>query len=128
VGLYSKNRWEWSTAQQALFTQKMASVPLYDTLGVAAVSYIVRQTGMATIFCSKVETAKLVAFKKADAASFAALTTVLQFEDATDADRAAATEAGLTLRTFSELLTVGRANPKPHNPPAPEDYGIICYT
>jgi len=128
VGLYSKNRWEWAAAQQALYTRNAASVPLYDTLGDRSVTYIIRQTAMPTIVCSKVETPKLVALKKADPASFERLTTVVQFEDADDAEREAARAGGLTLRTWRELVEVGTAHKSPHTPPAPTDLAVICYT
>ena len=83
--------------------------------------------------------AKLLAFRAAAAAAvaaggesgtagFASLQTIVQFEDASEADKAAATAAGFTLRTFKELEDAGRLNPRPHTPPAPADYAVICYT
>ena len=132
VGIFGKNRWEWSCAQLALWSQSVVSVPLYDTLGASAVAYIVAQTGMSTVFCSKVETAKLLAYRTAAAAgsdaAFASLRYIIQFEDASEAGKAAAAADGVTLRSFKELEDAGRLNPRAHKAPAPTDYAIICYT
>ena len=57
-GIFGKNRWEWTVAQHAMWCQSVCSVPLYDTLGDSAVAFIVAQTGMRTVFCSKTETVR----------------------------------------------------------------------
>ena len=108
----------------------LADVPLYDTLGVDAVSYIVGQTGITTVFAAKAEAAKLIKFKgdPASGGHMAALANVVSFEDVDDAARAAAARAGITLRSWSELLEVGTAHPLPHAPPKPDDLAYICYT
>ncbi len=38
--IYSKNRWEWTICDISCFTYGIISVPLYDTLGLAAVNHI----------------------------------------------------------------------------------------
>lgn len=53
IGLFSKNRYEWVIAEQACNSQGIVTVPLYDTLGADAVSYILGQTGMTTVFVEK---------------------------------------------------------------------------
>jgi len=70
----------------------------------------------------------LLAFKKADAPSFAALTSVVQFEDVDAASVAAAAEAGITLRSFAQLDEAGKANRKAHVLPTPDDCAVLCYT
>ena len=128
AGIFGKNRWEWSAAQHALWSQSVCSVPLYDTLGASAVAYIVQQTGMRTVFCSKVETAKLISYRASTGAQLASLATIVQFEDASEADKAVASAAGFTLRSFKELEDAGRLNPRPHKAPGANDYALICYT
>ena len=64
-GVFGKNRWEWSVAQHAMWSQSVCSVPLYDTLGASAVAFIVAQTGMRTVFCSKTETVRALAARGA---------------------------------------------------------------
>jgi long-chain acyl-CoA synthetase len=116
--------------QHALYAQGYASVPLYDTLGEQAVAFIVSQTKLTTVACSKVETAKLIAFKQSAAsqADMASLVNVVQFEDASDDQKAAAAAAGLTLRSFEEVRAAGGFNKAAPQPPAPEDLAVLCYT
>lgn len=128
IGLYSKNRWEWVIAEQACNAYSWANVPLYDTLGSDSVSYIAAQTQMAVCFAARPEAAKLVAFKKEFATEMTKLEAVVQFEDVSDAERAAAAAVGIALRSFGELAEIGRAHPAPHVPPSPSDLAFICYT
>jgi hypothetical protein len=83
---------------------------------------------MTTVFCSKVETAKLITFKKVKGEEFSKLKNIVQFEDADEAEKAAAAEAGYTLRTFKELEDAGRLNKAEHIAPKASDYAVICYT
>ena len=130
IGLYSKNRYEWVVAEHGAFTQNLVTVPLYDTLGAEAVAFIIDQTGMTTVFCSIVELPKLISFKtdSATASSMKTLTNVVVFEVPTSELRTKATDAGLTLRSFDEVIAVGKANPAKHTPPSPDDISTICYT
>jgi len=57
VGLLSSNRAEWVIAEQACNAYSFVSVPLYDTLGPDAVSYVVNQTEMTTIVVSEAKLA-----------------------------------------------------------------------
>jgi long-chain acyl-CoA synthetase len=45
VGLYSRNIPEWVIVEQATHMFSFVSVPLYDTLGDDAVSYVMKITG-----------------------------------------------------------------------------------
>lgn len=127
VGLYSKNRYEWVVCEQACNAHAITSVPLYDTLGADAVAFVVGQTGLTTVCCSKTEVPKVLQVK-ADAELGRTLAHVVQYEDVSDAERAKATAAGVSLRSLSELLAIGREHPAPHTPPRPEDVATFCYT
>jgi long-chain acyl-CoA synthetase len=127
VGLFSKNRMEWVIAEQACHAYGMVDVPLYDTLGHEAIVFIVNQTGMATVFCDVAGTAKLIAAKKGDI-DMPNFKNIVQFEDVTDAQRESASAAGLTLRSFAEVMDAGKKTPAKHLPPKPEDLAFICYT
>lgn len=60
LGFYSKNRIEWCIAEQACYAYSIVPVPLYDTLGAESVEYVVKQTELLTVLCSKLETPKLI--------------------------------------------------------------------
>ena len=128
VGLFTKNRYEWVIVEQACNAYSGVVVPLYDTLGESAVSYVLNQTGLTTVFASKEEVPKLLAAKGSHAEGLPRFQTIVQFEDATEQERKAATDAGLTLRTFAELLDNGRANPREPEPPSPDAVATFCYT
>jgi len=128
VGVFSKNRYEWVIVEQACNAYSGVVVPLYDTLGEDAVTYVLNQTGLRTVFCSSAESPKLLVAKKDHATELAAFTTIVQFEDVTDAQRTEYADAGLTLRSFTELLDNGRANPVPVEPPTVDDVATFCYT
>lgn len=44
MGIYGKNCPEWAMSAIACVKFSMVTVPLYDTLGADAVSYVVQQT------------------------------------------------------------------------------------
>jgi long-chain acyl-CoA synthetase len=128
VGIYAKNRWEWSTAQQALFSYSISSVPLYDTLGAEALAYIVQQAGLKTVFVSKLEAGKVITCKTSQPEAFSTLVNLIQFEDVSEASRKAAADVGITLRSFTEVSEAGSFNKKDHIKPRAEDIAVICYT
>lgn len=128
VGLFTKNRYEWVIVEQACNGYSGVVVPLYDTLGESAVTYVLNQTGLTTVFASQEEVPKLIASKKDHADRLTRFTTVVQFEDATEAERKSCADVGLTLRTFAELLDNGRANPIEPEPPSPDAVATFCYT
>jgi long-chain acyl-CoA synthetase len=129
VGIYSKNRFEYTLTINACYSQGMSDVPLYDTLGDEAISFIVQQTGLKTVFTGADSVRKLAALKTREAAQCARLQVVVQWEEAKrPEDVAAAAQAGLQLLSLAEVEAAGRAHPAPLAPPKPEDLAYICYT
>ena len=59
IGIYAKNRYEWFVTDWACIFYGITSVPLYDTLGVANLTYCLKQTEMTTLFVSS-DTAKVI--------------------------------------------------------------------
>jgi len=57
LGLYMKNSMEWVLAEHAIYALGGATVPLYDTLGPDTVQFILNQTGMTTLLCTRSELA-----------------------------------------------------------------------
>uniref|UniRef100_A0A673J7J2 Arachidonate--CoA ligase n=1 Tax=Sinocyclocheilus rhinocerous TaxID=307959 RepID=A0A673J7J2_9TELE len=60
IGIFSQNRPEWTISELACYTYSLISVPLYDTLGTEAISYILDKTGISTVVCDVPEKAKLL--------------------------------------------------------------------
>jgi len=132
LGIFAKNRVEWSLTQNACAAYSVADVALYDTLGEEAVLFIVQQTGLAAIATDAAGALSLLKWKAgstdAAAAALATLRAVVQFDAVTAEARAKFAAAGLQLLSLGEVEAAGTANPRAHEPPAPEDLAFLCYT
>uniref|UniRef100_A0A8C2CP52 Long-chain-fatty-acid--CoA ligase n=1 Tax=Cyprinus carpio TaxID=7962 RepID=A0A8C2CP52_CYPCA len=52
IGIFAQNRPEWTISELACYTYSLVAVPLYDTLGTEAISYIIDKGEQAhSIFC-----------------------------------------------------------------------------
>jgi long-chain acyl-CoA synthetase len=128
-GIYSKNRLEWCLCEQASNAYNLIHVPLYDTLGSDSVSFIMKQSGMATVVCSSTETEKVLSAYQKHTEDMSALKNIVQYEDlSNEANSTLAKSLGLNLISLSQVEEAGKANPKPHNPPKASDLAYICYT
>ncbi|KAG3238947.1 Long chain acyl-CoA synthetase 7, peroxisomal [Phytophthora idaei] len=125
VGIFSKNRYEWSVVEHSISCMTYTLVPLYDTLGPTAVYYIINHTEMRVVFCAKEQVKTLMACVK-DCPSIG---TVMQFEEKIDSeDVRLARVNNVSLMTLDQLMEIGRANPVEADPPLPDDLCTICYT
>ena len=66
IGIQAKNRKEWNLIHLANMYLRTTTVALYDTLGVDASKYVINQTEMITIACSKDLVHKIVDMKLED--------------------------------------------------------------
>uniref|UniRef100_A0A8B9YYY9 Arachidonate--CoA ligase n=1 Tax=Buteo japonicus TaxID=224669 RepID=A0A8B9YYY9_9AVES len=60
IGIFSQNRPEWVIIEQGCYAFSMVVVPLYDTLGTEAITYIVNKADLSLVFCDKPDKAKLL--------------------------------------------------------------------
>ncbi|CDO99032.1 unnamed protein product [Coffea canephora] len=124
VGLYFINRPEWLIVDHACSAYSFISVPLYDTLGPAAVKYIVNHASIQTIFCM-----------------LQTLDTLLRFLSEIPSVRLIVVVGGVDNRiptlpsttavevvSYSKLLSQGLSNLHPFCPPNPDDIATIMYT
>ncbi|KAF1319452.1 Long-chain-fatty-acid-coa ligase, partial [Globisporangium splendens] len=124
VGVFSKNRYEWSVVENSCNRMTYTLVPLYDTLGPQAVPFIINHTEMKVVFCTKSQFQTLMeCIDKCPT-----LETIVQFEEVDGAERALAHDKNVTLKTLAELMEIGKANTVEADPPLPEDISTICYT
>ncbi|GAB9467057.1 Long-chain-fatty-acid-coa ligase [Globisporangium polare] len=124
VGVFSKNRYEWSVVEHSANRMAYTLVPLYDTLGPLAVPFIINHTEMKVVFCAKAQFQTLMECVH----ECSTLEVVVQYEDVDDEERALAKEKNIRLLTLTEVSAVGKANPVEADPPLPEDICTICYT
>ncbi|XP_021358594.1 long-chain-fatty-acid--CoA ligase 1-like [Mizuhopecten yessoensis] len=125
VGFYSLNRIEYVVAEQASIMFSMVSVPLYDTLGTTACSFIINQIGITHVVCDKAEKAKTLL---ASVDTTPSLKCIILIEEPTAELVQQAAEAKIEIKEFSAIESLGQKNLKDPKPPTPADLATICYT
>ena len=130
LGLYLKNCVEWVLAEHAVYTIGGATVPLYDTLGPDTVKFVLNQTGLASVVCSRKELESLCRAKETgECPKFRAVILV----DGVVSDAAdMAKKAGLEVMSFAKVEAVGAhyaaTEGHTHKPPNGQDVATFCYT
>ena len=122
VALFARNRVEWMLTSLACDQYSMVSVPLYDTLGIEAISFILVQTQVRLVVCDDSDKAMQLLNLKSN------LEHIIVIEKITDEMRAKATELNIKVHTLEEAKTLGQAKLKSPVPPKADDLYTICYT
>ena len=128
MGLYSVNCRDWILLDAAAHSQSVVSVPLYDTLGEDAVSYICGHAELAVVACSGEALPTLLhALPRCPTVR---LVVVFGLPPGGVPYPPASGTTNARVVTVDELAAAGRQNlPKiKHCPPRPEDVATICYT
>ncbi|CAD5220434.1 unnamed protein product [Bursaphelenchus okinawaensis] len=127
VGIYSKNRPEWVIVEQATYNFNNVLVPLYDTLGPDACSFIVNQAEIKIVFCDAVSKAMGLLKQKSSCPS---LSIIVVFDADLKPEQIAQAESeGVKLVSFTEFEATGaKSDRKEHQPPKPADLSTLCYT
>uniref|UniRef100_A0A673CJ53 Long-chain-fatty-acid--CoA ligase n=1 Tax=Sphaeramia orbicularis TaxID=375764 RepID=A0A673CJ53_9TELE len=114
IGIFSQNRPEWTITEIACYTYSLVSVPLYDTLGTEAISYIIDKASISTIVCDVVDKVEMV------------LECIK--------DRPHSVKTIVSMETPSAemhcviCVNVCPLSPACLQPPCPEDLAVICFT
>jgi len=124
VGIYAQNRAEWIISEQAINSQSMVSVPLYDTLGADAVKFICTQAQLICIICDPPKVKPLLKQIK----ELPSIKYIIKMGDVNDEEASSAKAAGVQLLSFTDVEARGRSFPKAPNPPKPSDLVTMCYT
>ncbi|XP_066488785.1 long-chain-fatty-acid--CoA ligase 1 isoform X2 [Tiliqua scincoides] len=127
IGIFSQNRPEWVIIEQGCYTYSMVAVPLYDTLGPDAITYIVNKADIALVFCDKPEKAKLL-LDSTEKGEMSILKTIV-IMDTFDSDLVpCGKKCGVEIISMKEFEALGRAYR--HKPvlPKPEDLAVVCFT
>nr|CCA16850.1 longchainfattyacidCoA ligase putative [Albugo laibachii Nc14] len=124
VGIYSKNRVEWCLIQHACDRQAYVTVPLYDTLGMDAVTFIMNHTEMKVVAIAQEHFEILIESK----GKCPMLTDVVQFEKVTAKQKEVARANGINIVSLDEVIAWGREHPIPSDLPLESDIATISYT
>ncbi|VDO72573.1 unnamed protein product [Haemonchus placei] len=127
IGIYAQNRAEWLVTALGCVQQSIIIVPLYDTLGADAASFVVSQAEINVVVVDSQLKAQNLASKKE---------LMPTLRDIVMMDRDGVTEefieemraAGIRVTFMKELMERGSQNPKPRHLPTEDDIYIICYT
>lgn len=124
LGIYSINRPEWVISDYSAMFNSIITVPLYDTLGLQALQYIINQVEMKVCCATKDKAKKLLE----NISSYPTLKKLIVFDEIDDSLKKASEEASIELYYFGDLEKEGKENRKDFILPKNETVGCICYT
>ena len=131
LGIYSVNRYEWVVSDLGAGCYSVPNVSLYDTLGPETSEFIINHSELPIIITSVDKVANLLAL----APKCPTLKVVIVMESLFKQQESAipvlqkwGAQVGVTVLSFSQILELGKKNPRPHLPPKPEDVCLISYT
>uniref|UniRef100_A0A8C7MWU6 Arachidonate--CoA ligase n=1 Tax=Oncorhynchus kisutch TaxID=8019 RepID=A0A8C7MWU6_ONCKI len=115
IGIFSQNRPEWTISELACYTYSLVCVPLYDTLGLEAIEYIIDQAAISTVICDLVDKVRLIL----DCVSGKehTLKTIVVMEDFDKELVARGQQSGIEILSLKDV-----------EPPTPDDLALICFT
>jgi long-chain acyl-CoA synthetase len=125
IGIFSRNLSEWVISEQALYSQSMVVVSLYDTLGPDSVIFIINHASLSTVICTQDKIKKLIDI----AEKCPNLKNLIQIEPEGNKDLIQQAEKkGLKIYSFAEIEDKGAFFSQEPVPPKPEDLATIMYT
>lgn len=126
IGIFSQNRPEWTLTELACYTYSLVSVPLYDTLGTEAISYIIDKASISTIVCDVADKADMVL----DCVNGRkqSVKTIVLMEMPSEELVSKGQEAQIEILSLQQMEAIGKANHHTPVPPKPDDMAIICFT
>eukprot|EP00062_Callorhinchus_milii_P019794 gi/632974728/ref/XP_007903840.1/ PREDICTED: long-chain-fatty-acid--CoA ligase 5 [Callorhinchus milii] len=127
IGVFSQNRPEWIISEQACYTYSMSVVPLYDTLGLEAIVYIINKAEISTAICDKPSKANLL-LDNCEKGLTPPLHTIILMDPFDDALKERGIKCKVDVLSLKEVEDLGRDNQKPPIPPKPEDVCVVCFT
>ncbi|NWQ74434.1 ACSL1 ligase, partial [Columbina picui] len=127
IGIFSQNRPEWVIIEQGCYAFSMVVVPLYDTLGTEAITYIVNKADLSLVFCDKPDKAKLL-LTSVEKGETPILNTIVIMESFSMDLVERGKKCGVEIFSMRELEELGRVHRQKPMPPKPEDLAVICFT
>uniref|UniRef100_A0A4W5JUX6 Long-chain-fatty-acid--CoA ligase n=1 Tax=Hucho hucho TaxID=62062 RepID=A0A4W5JUX6_9TELE len=126
IGIFSQNRPEWTIAELACYTFSLVAVPLYDTLGTEAITYVIDKATISSILCDVPEKARLVL--ECVSGREHSVRTIILMEPFDDELVAKGKDCGIDILSLSQVEVRGETLTHNWAPPSPEDMAVICFT
>ncbi|XP_077618334.1 long-chain-fatty-acid--CoA ligase 1 isoform X2 [Crocuta crocuta] len=127
IGIFSQNRPEWVIIEQGCFAYSMVTVPLYDTLGAEAITYIINKAELSLVFVDKPDKANVLLEGVENKLTPGLKTIVIMDSYGIDLLERGK-RCGVEITSMKAMEDLGRANRQRPKPPAPEDLAVICFT
>ncbi|XP_019522723.1 PREDICTED: long-chain-fatty-acid--CoA ligase 1 [Hipposideros armiger] len=127
IGIFAQNRPEWVIIEQGCFAYSMVVVPLYDTLGAEAITYVVNKAELSLVFVDKPEKANTLLEGVENKLTPGLKIIVIMDSYGTDLLERGK-KCGVEILSMKAMEDLGRANRRKPKPPTPEDLAVICFT
>ncbi|XP_019718041.1 long-chain-fatty-acid--CoA ligase 1a isoform X1 [Hippocampus comes] len=126
IGIFAQNRPEWTISELACYTYSLVTVPLYDTLGAEAISFIIDKAAISTVICDLPEKASMIldCFNERERT----VKTIVVMEPFDGELVARGQTCGVDVVSLKAFEDLGKANYHDPVPPKPEDLALICFT
>ena len=132
IGIFSKNRAEWSIVAHACDAYSLQIVPLYETLGQESIKYIIELVGLEIVCVDSLKSLENLykSLKELKEEGKNHVRHLVYFnEDAKQRAEQIKEELQLESVIFWEnLRRKGQEKKVKHNPPQPESISTICFT
>lgn len=124
IGIYARNSPQWLISALACMEQSMVVVPLYDTLGAEAASFIISQAEISVVIVDNYKKAECL-IQNRD--SIPTLKHVIVIESGELVEGLTKFDT-IQVESFDNAISLGAQYDYTNNLPKPEDNYIICYT
>ncbi|CAO4371935.1 unnamed protein product [Caenorhabditis nigoni] len=124
IGIYARNSPQWLISALACIEQSMVVVPLYDTLGAEAASFIVSQAEIEVVIVDNFKKAECLIQNREKMPTLKHVIVI----DSAELVEGMTTFDTIRVESFDNAITLGSQYEFTNNLPKPEDTYIICYT
>ncbi|GFX75931.1 long-chain-fatty-acid--CoA ligase 6 [Trichonephila clavipes] len=108
VGIYSSSCLEYAITQHGCWCQSMIIIPLYDTLGPAASSFIIKQAEIETVICDTEDKVQRLISKRKEIPT---LKHIIMVNDVSKETNQLAKDENIKIHFFKEIEELGEKNP-----------------
>jgi long-chain acyl-CoA synthetase len=126
IGIFGKNSEKWHTLDLACIRTSITIVPFFESLGIDALSFVINQSLLTTMFIDGAQLEKLLTLKSTLCPS---LENLVIFEGASEEQVTAGAAAGIRVLSFNDIVKVGNVySEEPLQDPTPDTIYMFCYT
>ncbi|XP_072904234.1 long-chain-fatty-acid--CoA ligase 1-like isoform X6 [Hemitrygon akajei] len=127
IGVFAQNRPEWVIVEQGCYAYSMVVVPLYDTLGDEAVSYIINKADIEVVICDTAVRAETL-LKGVETGVTSELKIIIVIDPFGEDLKERGIKSGVELVSLAEIEELGREKKQKLKPPHSDDLAVICFT